>query len=85
VKQLTLVVPLIRILIVVLFAGVLFWQVFSLPGQFSHITSEAPQLGFVPSGLLLTLFGGEVVLVVAVLRALLHQAAAISADLEEVI
>ena len=164
-KQLTVVVPLLRTLIVVLFAGLIFGQVFSLPGQFSHMVSEAPQLGFVPWGLLLfavlevaclqvtlvciwrllsmvsserifsessfawvngivwavtagwvllavtavslttflyftpelrdpglpillfgmTLIGGVMVLVVVVLRALLRQAAAISADLEEVI
>lgn len=42
-----LIVPL-RVLLVLVFAGLLLAQVFSLPGQFSHMAAESPHLGFIP-------------------------------------
>ena len=159
------VIPLLRALIVLVFAGLVVAQFLSLPGEFSQQAYEAPRLGPVPwillafailevvcvqvvlvciwrllsliradrifsekafawvdvmtwtiaaawlmlfavsaflmavflmtpelrdpgNGILLTgmvLIGGVVVLVVVVLRALLHQAATMRSDLEEVI
>ncbi|RXZ72906.1 DUF2975 domain-containing protein [Agromyces albus] len=42
-----LVIPL-RVLLVVVFAGLLLAQLFSLPGQFSHMAEESPRLGVIP-------------------------------------
>ncbi|MET1019167.1 MAG: DUF2975 domain-containing protein [Microterricola sp.] len=41
------VVPL-RVLLVMVFLGLLVAQLLSLPGQFSHMAAENPELGFVP-------------------------------------
>ncbi|PWC03511.1 DUF2975 domain-containing protein [Agromyces badenianii] len=41
------VVPL-RVLLVLVFAGLLVAQLLSLPGQFSHMAAENPELGFIP-------------------------------------
>ncbi|AWB94692.1 DUF2975 domain-containing protein [Agromyces badenianii] len=41
------VVPL-RVLLVLVFAGLLLAQLLSLPGQFSHMAAENPELGFIP-------------------------------------
>lgn len=41
------VIPL-RVLLVLLFAGLLVAEVMSVPGQFSHMAEEAPELGHVP-------------------------------------
>ena len=41
------VVPL-RVLLVLLFAGLVVAQVMSLPGQFSHMAAQNPELGFIP-------------------------------------
>lgn len=46
------VVVLFRVFIVALFAGLIFGQVVSIPGQFSHMAEEAPELGFLPWGLM---------------------------------
>jgi hypothetical protein len=46
------VVPTLRILLVLVFAALLVAQVFSLPGQFSHMAAEAPQYAPVAWGLL---------------------------------
>ncbi len=38
----------LRVLLVLLFAGLAGAEFFSVPGQFSHMAREAPELGYVP-------------------------------------
>ena len=38
----------LRVLLVLVFVGLLVAQLFSLPGQFSHMASENPESGFIP-------------------------------------
>lgn len=38
----------LRVLLILLFAGLVLGQVFSMPGQFRHMAAEAPELGVVP-------------------------------------
>lgn len=47
-KKLDRVVVPLRVLLVLLFAGLIVGQVMSLPGEFSHMAAQAPELGYVP-------------------------------------
>lgn len=47
-KTIDRVITPLRVLLVLLFAGLVVAQVMSLPGQFSHMAAQNPELGFIP-------------------------------------